>query len=444
MRIHKREKIHGWSRRSVGLQISTVYWGDPNKTNPSFDNDNREDARMKRAFTLIELLVVIAIIAVLIALSLPVTRLVRELGHETVCRSNLHQMTVMLKTYCNDHDDLFPHPTYIYHSRESFRSHDPAAPSRVSYGARYPWTCRWHDAGIGPASRLLRDRKELQGALIPYLGNPKVLLCKTGVRAYLERGCNNQDPNKPRRPQPPLVIPGWGLGGGGGRRRGTPAYDPNEFPAVVPQYCYTMNGNLHRTLLTGTLAGAGNAMDTRTVRITTIRRQTQVTRSPAEVFAFGEENSWTINTESRWPASYNLSGPWGGTQNGTMNDPTEPVDTSLPTFRVTGAITIGSLDIGPSYTTFDTDPERPYASRMPSTDVGDAFATYHRPHGGDLNTGHSYVAMLDGHVRKVMVSDQLRKSRRTEGLPQSSLGPGGNLYLAWPLEVPPLGGWENQ
>ena len=397
---------------------------------------------MKRAFTLIELLVVVAIIAVLIALSLPVTRLVREQGHETVCRSNLHQMTVMLKTYCSDHDGLFPHPTYIYHSRESFRSHDPAAPSRLAYGARYPWTCRWHDAGIGPSSRLLRDHKELQGSLIPYLGNPKVLLCKTGVRAYLERGCNNQDPNKPRRPQPSL---GGAIAPGGGIPLRHDRPDPNEFPHIAPQYCYTMNGNLHRTFLTGTLGGgAGNAVDARTVRKTTVRRETQVTRSPAEVFAFGEENSWTINTESRWPALHNLSGPWGGTQDGTMNDPGDPIDSRTPRFRVTGAITIGSLDIGPSFTTFDTSPQRPYASTMPETDVGDAFATYHRPRGGDLNTGHSYVSMLDGHVRKVTVSDQLRRSRRVGNLPESSLGPGGNLHLAWPLEVPPLAGWENQ
>lgn len=444
MRIHKRERTQRWGDCSIGLPIVTLCLrGDPNRIRPTSESDGRRCARMERAFTLIELLVVIAIIAVLIALSLPVTRLVRALGHEAVCRSNLHQLTVMLKTYCNDHDGLFPNPTYLYHSRESFRSY-PGQPSRVSYGAGYPWTCRWHDAGIGPASRLLRDHKELQGALIPYLGNPKVLLCKTGVRAYLERGCNSQDPNRPRRPQPSPVIPGWWPGGGGVRRTGTRTSDPNGFPAVVPQYCYTMNGNLHRTFLTGALAGGGNAVDVRTVRITTIRRETQVTRSPAEVFAFGEENSWTINTKSRWPAPHNLSGPWGGTQDGTMNDPGEPVDSRSPVFRVTGAITIGSLDIGPSYTTFDTPSERPYASTMPPTDVGDAFATYHRPPKGDLNTGHSYVSMLDGHVRKITVSDQLRRSRRIEGPPESSLGPGGNLHLAWPLEVPPLAGWGSQ
>jgi prepilin-type N-terminal cleavage/methylation domain-containing protein len=391
---------------------------------------------MKRGFTLIELLVVIAIIGVLMALGLPVMRQVREQAAEAVCQSNLRQMTTILKTYCSDHDGLFPNPTYLYHSKTSFTK---------SPGTQYRWTCRWHNAEIGPAGPLLRKHKEFQGDLIPYLGDAKILLCKTGVRAYLERGCN-QDPNKPRRPQPP-PRPGRGGGPGPGRggRRGHEPNEPNDLLSIIPQYAYTMNGNLHRTLLTGGFAtGSLNEVNVKTVRTRTINKETQVARSPSEVFAFGEENSWPVNKESRWPAPYNLSGPWGGTPDGTMNTPTDIADPKMPKFRVTGAITIGSLDIGPSYTTFDSPPERPDATRMPETDVGDAFATYHRPRGGDLNTGHSYVSMLDGHVQKVTVADQLRQSRQVEGLSESRLGPGGNLHLAWPLDIPPLGGWENQ
>lgn len=400
---------------------------------------------MKKAFTLIELLVVIAIISLLLALGLPVMSLVRQHAAETVCRSNLRQMAVILKTYCNDHDNLFPDPTYLYHSRESFKHKDPKEPFKPAYGAEHWWTCRWHDPEIGPESPLMREHKELQGSLLPYVGNAKVLLCKTGARAYKERGCN-QDPNKPRRPPPPMTLGGGGFGRiRGGLGMGLGMHDPNRPIPFIPQYSYTMNGNLHRTLPTGSVAtGALNEVDVRTVRTRSIRKETQVTRSPSEVFAFGEENSWPVNKESRWPAPYNLSGPWGGTQDGTMNAPTDVADGEMSRFKVTGAITIGSLDIGPSYTTFDSPAERPYASRMPETDVGDAFATYHRPRGGDLNTGHSYISMLDGHVQKVTVSDQLRKSRRVKDLPDSRLGPGGNLALAWPLDIPPLGGWDNQ
>jgi prepilin-type N-terminal cleavage/methylation domain-containing protein len=387
---------------------------------------------MKRAFTLIELLVVIAIIALLLALALPAFRLAREQAAETVCRSNLRQMMMILKTYCNDHDGQFPNPTFVYHSSASFK---------MPWEGQHLWFCRWHDPNIGPASPLLRDHKELQGDLIPYLGNAKVLLCKTGVRAYLERGCNKQA--RKHRWSPKAPGPGGGGGGSGGVGGiGERTNEPNQPIPIIPQYVYTMNGNLHRTLSTGSFVmGSLNEVNTKTIRTRSICKETQVTRSPSEVFAFGEENSWAIDKDSRWPAPYNLSGPWGGTADGTMEAPTGTTDHRL---EVTGSITLGSLDIGPSYTIYDSPQEYPYATRMPETDVGDAFATYHRPRGGDLNTGHSYVSMLDGHVQKVTVSDQLRKSRQDPNLPPSRLGPGGNLYLAWPLDIPPLGGWESQ
>ena len=115
MGIHKRKRTHEWDGRLIGLRVAISHSrADLTRIDFTSDNDGGPCARMGRAFTLIELLVVIAIIAVLIALSLPVARLARGLGHETVCRSNLHQMTVMLKTYCNDHDGLFPNPTYLY------------------------------------------------------------------------------------------------------------------------------------------------------------------------------------------------------------------------------------------------------------------------------------------------------------------------------------------
>jgi len=411
------------------------------------DRDAEErDSRWLRGFTLIELLVVIGIIALLVALGLPAASLARQYAAEAVCRSNLRQMSVILKTYCVDNDNRFPNPAFIYHSPESFRHKDPREPFKPAYGSGHPWCCRWHDPEIGPGGPLMRDHKELRGSLIPYIGNPKVLLCKTAARAYKQQGCV-QDSNEPRRPQP-IIIGSPGSGGrirmGGGRSLAT--FDPNGPIPFVPQYSYTMNGNLHRSFLTGrTAAGAGGGgVDPETVRQWAVRRETQVTRSPSEVFAFGEENSWPVNKKSRWPAPYNLSGPWGGSQDGTMNGPKDIPEPGTPKFKVTGAITIGSLDIGPSYTNFDSPLERPYASRMPETNVGDAFATYHRPRGGDLNTGYSHVSMLDGHVQKVTVSDQLRKSRRVENLPDSRLGPGGNLHLAWPLDIPPLAGWENQ
>lgn len=350
---------------------------------------------MKRGFTLIELLVVIAIITILMALSLPVMRRVREQAGETVCRSGLRQMALMVKTYGNDHDGLFPQPRYIYHSRESFSD---------DWKKVYLPCCRWHDARIGFDSPLLRqEHPELRGSLWPYLGDTRIVRCKVGYRANVKRGCSNACPDC--------------------------THDPKI--DVVPQYTYTMNIFLHTILTTG---GSGttsmaDGVDPRTIRQTEIRKETQVTRSPSEIFVFGEENSWAINTEGQqptgsvpaWAAPYNLSGkyylPTG--LHGTIGSPALDIQT---TYRIRGQA----------------------IERKEHFELGDAFATCHRPRKGDLNAGHSYVSMLDGHVQQVTVADQLRKSRRVPFLPESRLGPGGNLTLAWPLNVPPPGGWENQ
>jgi prepilin-type N-terminal cleavage/methylation domain-containing protein/prepilin-type processing-associated H-X9-DG protein len=355
---------------------------------------------MKRAFTLVELLVVIAIISILMALSLPVLRRVREQGGETVCRSNLRQMALILKTYSGDHDGLFPEPATIYHSSVSFAK---------EVVTTYPICCRWHDARINLDSPLLcREHPEFRGSLVPYLGGPWLVRCKTGSRANQERGCYNACDDCVHDPRIP----------------------------VVPQYTYTMNALLHSTIMTGGPAtgSISDEVDGRTTRITEIHKETQVTRSPSEVFAFGEQNSWAINTEGRQPigirpelaAPYDLSGKY-------HLEYQPPKDKGCH-----GTIRLSGLKIETTYWLRET------LTRKDDRYIGDAFATCHRPRKGDFNTGHSNVSMLDGHVEKVTAADQLRKSRRVEWLPESRLGPGGNVFLAWPLDIAPPGGWENQ
>jgi len=349
---------------------------------------------MKRGFTLVELLVVIAIISLLLALGLPVARRVREQGDETVCKSKLRQMALLLKTYAGDNDGLFPNPAYIYHSQASFEE---------KWTKIYWPCCRWHDARIGLQNDLMRrERPEFRGSLVPYLGEPGMARCKAGIKANLRGSCNNA-----------CVFC---------RHDGS--------IEVVPQFTYCMNAHLNATLTTGR-SRSGNPndeVDPRTIRMVEIRKETQLTRSPSEVFAFGEENSWAVNVEGQQQIGVKpqLIGPYE--LSGKFREPG----------WFPGHVKSPVLAIEPTYRISDN------AMVRDDTRLGDAFATCHRPRKGDMNTGYSHVSMVDGHVMTVTVADQLRKSRRAAGLPESRLGPGGNLHLAWPLAVPPPGGWEHQ
>ncbi len=76
------------------------------------------------AFTLVELLVVIAIIGVLAGLLLPAIHRARERARQTNCESNLHQLSLSVIMYQDDHQEALPDwlstlfPNYIPYGRE--------------------------------------------------------------------------------------------------------------------------------------------------------------------------------------------------------------------------------------------------------------------------------------------------------------------------------------
>ncbi len=355
---------------------------------------------MNKAFTLIELLVVIAVIAVLMAIGLPSLRRVHEICKETECQNNLRQLSLSMKDYLSDHDGLFPSAYSLYHSPESMDM-------RMEAWHEYPVCCRWHDERMALDGPLLKlEHPELRGSFWNYIDRTEMLVCKVGKRANELRGCYN------------TCI----------------ACDHRDDIGVNAQYTYCMNWYLGRELLVGRSSGESDAsgIDVKTKRVYSVRRETQVTRSASDVYLFGEENSWAINTQGRQlngrhpdlAAEYDLSGRYK--YEGSIR------------YMARGGLCLPSLEVRSIYY---IDSNRlcqiqPYPS--------DAFATYHRPRRGDLNTGHSYIVMLDGHTRKVTVSDQLRLSKQVPTVEPSQLGPGGNVALAWPSDIPPSGGWDNQ
>ena len=65
----------------------------------------------RRAFTIIELLVVVTIIMILIGLLLPAVAAAYRAAMEYECQNNLHQLAVVVATYCQDNDGYFPMAT---------------------------------------------------------------------------------------------------------------------------------------------------------------------------------------------------------------------------------------------------------------------------------------------------------------------------------------------
>jgi prepilin-type N-terminal cleavage/methylation domain-containing protein len=108
-------------------------------------NKMRSCVRKNQAFTLIELLVVIAIIGLLAGLLLPAIQSSREKARQANCKNNLHQLSVALTMYKDDHDGKFPdwlsnlYPTYVGSNSEVYLCKSDRTMGTNEYSCKPTW-----------------------------------------------------------------------------------------------------------------------------------------------------------------------------------------------------------------------------------------------------------------------------------------------------------------
>jgi len=124
--------------------------------------------RYQKAFTLIELLVVIAIIALLIAVLVPALKIAKEKAAAVVCLTNMNSMGKAWYTYTSDNDQEM-----VCGFTDRANYHWVNAPirddgSNVGYNA----------SEVNEKINGIR-----QGALYPYLKNPKIYHCRSDKRS---------------------------------------------------------------------------------------------------------------------------------------------------------------------------------------------------------------------------------------------------------------------
>jgi len=127
------------------------------------------------AFTLIELLVVISIIAILIAILIPVLGRSRELGHRTVCLSNLKQLTFAWVAFAEENGS-----NIVLGSPFTW-----SGPTDPSTGRMIVLTRGW----LGRAFLFPESRSELiadpnKGALWPWIKDVDIYRCPRGLKGH--------------------------------------------------------------------------------------------------------------------------------------------------------------------------------------------------------------------------------------------------------------------
>ena len=126
----------------------------------------------QHGFTLTELLIVIAIIAILMAILFPVLTRERNTARSSTCLSNLCSLSKALRSYENDHDQMFP-PGYDRYDAEEqpWQDQGPykfkeAFADLVQAGSQ-----------IHPDPAGVNSANPNKGLLAPYSANPNIWHC---------------------------------------------------------------------------------------------------------------------------------------------------------------------------------------------------------------------------------------------------------------------------
>ncbi len=281
----------------------------------------------KNGFTLIELLVVIAIIALLLTIVMPSLKIAKERAQEVLCENNLRQFGIGMTAYCHDNNGTFPDAEDWL--LMNLVRNDPASPFPVSSSSLMNFECVWHNANLIP-----------DGLIIRYLTDDRVRACPAFKRIALQKSnC----------------------------ARGLGTHNP-AIP-IVPQFTYSQNPFLGPL---GYLRASVFA-----------RRITQV-KSPSQVFAYGEENPYTLPSSNPRPLYTGFT---------VRVSSQTPLNDCL----------LYSINPAAAKATIDAAGGK---HKVPPTFV-DCMGSFHRAKDADGYLGYSKAVFVDGHLQNVLPEETL-------------------------------------
>lgn len=283
------------------------------------------------AFTLIELLVVIAIIGLLLAVIVPSLTKAKEAGMNVICQNNLRQFGIALSMYCNNNRGEFANcEDWLY------LDFVPSGKYARDLNSPTNFECMWHNSSYYP-----------DGVVMDYLSDKNVQLCPLFRNLSLSRSNCAQ------------------------------GISHNPAIRIDPVFCYSQN------VFLGKMEYSPVATTTYAKRITDIK-------TPSTVFAYSEENPYSIPNYS---AASGMGRPTlKNGCNSSYND-----------------CLLYVLDPRTAKTTIDAAGGK-YAS-IDKFDLTDGFASYHRASDKSFRyRGYANAVFIDGHVQPVTVEDSIKYS----------------------------------